>query len=113
MPSTDIAFFGRFDDMYVLGDPVDYDLDRSTSLGAMARRTGADPRELAYDVQLRQDGRQLIYMPLYNFAHGNARRRPRDDHLAGGNVRPVGCRCALRSDLRRQHAHDVSVAVGA
>jgi N-acyl-D-aspartate/D-glutamate deacylase len=65
------AFFGRFDDMYVLADPVDYDLDRSMSLGAIARRTGADPRELAYDVQLQKEGRQLVYLPLYNFADGS------------------------------------------
>jgi N-acyl-D-aspartate/D-glutamate deacylase len=63
------AFFGRFDDMYVLEDPVDYNFDPDRSLGAMARRTGADPRELAYDVQLQRQGRQLIYTPLFNFAH--------------------------------------------
>ncbi len=63
------AFFGRFDDMYILHDPVDYDFDSSQSLGAIARRTGQDPRQLAYDVQLRHHGRQLIYLPLYNFAH--------------------------------------------
>jgi len=65
------AFFGRFDDMYVLDDPVNYDFDPSRSLGATARRTGADPRQLAYDVQLQQGGRQLIYTPLFNFAHRN------------------------------------------
>ena len=65
------AFFGRFDDMYVLEDPVNYNLDPSRSLGAMARRTGADPRALAYDIQLQRDGRQLIYTPLFNFADRN------------------------------------------
>jgi N-acyl-D-amino-acid deacylase len=63
------AFFGRFDDMYVLDDPVNYNFDSANSIGAMARRTGADPRELAYDVQLQRGGRQLIYTPLFNFAH--------------------------------------------
>ena len=67
------AFFGRFDDMYILDDPVDYNFDSSQSLGALARRTGADPRELAYDVQLQRDGRQLIYTPLFNFAHRDLR----------------------------------------
>jgi N-acyl-D-aspartate/D-glutamate deacylase len=67
------AFFGRFDDMYVLDDPVDYDFDSSRSIGAMARRTGEDPRQLAYDVQLQRDGRQLIYTPLFNFAHRDLR----------------------------------------
>jgi N-acyl-D-aspartate/D-glutamate deacylase len=65
------SFFGRFDDMYVLEDPPNYDLDRSRSLGATARRLGIDPREYAYDVQLNRDGRQLIYAPLFNFAAGN------------------------------------------
>jgi N-acyl-D-aspartate/D-glutamate deacylase len=65
------AFFGRFDDMYVLDDPVDYDLDSSRSLAAVARAAGVDPREYAYDVQLQRDGAQLIYTPLFNFVHGN------------------------------------------
>jgi N-acyl-D-aspartate/D-glutamate deacylase len=65
------AFLGRFDDMYVLNDPANYNLDSSQSLGATARRMGLDPRQYAYDVQLEEDGRQLIYTPLFNFAHGN------------------------------------------
>lgn len=65
------AFFGRFDDMYVLDDPVDYDLHADRSLAAAARRAGVEPREFAYDVQLKGDGTQLIYAPLFNFAHGN------------------------------------------
>jgi N-acyl-D-amino-acid deacylase len=65
------SFFGRFDDMYILEDPPNYDLDRSQSLGAAARRAGLDPRQYAYDVQLQRDGRQLIYTPLFNFVGGN------------------------------------------
>ena len=34
-----LAFFGRFDDMYILGDPVDYDLDRD-ELARSHRPTG-------------------------------------------------------------------------
>jgi N-acyl-D-aspartate/D-glutamate deacylase len=65
------AFYGRFDEMFILDDPVNYDLDASQSIGATARRMGVDPREFAYDVQLQQDGRQLIYTPLFNFVDGN------------------------------------------
>jgi N-acyl-D-aspartate/D-glutamate deacylase len=65
------AFYGRFDEMFVLDEPVNYDLDASQSLGATARRLGLDPREYAYDVQLQREGRQLIYTPLFNFVHGN------------------------------------------
>jgi N-acyl-D-amino-acid deacylase len=65
------AFYGRFDEMFVLGEPVNYDLDVTQSLGATARRLGVDPREYAYDVQLQREGRQLIYTPLFNFVDGN------------------------------------------
>jgi N-acyl-D-aspartate/D-glutamate deacylase len=65
------AFFARFDDMYVLDDPPNYDLKGSESLAATARSLGVDPLEYAYDVQLQRDGHQLIYVPLFNFAHGN------------------------------------------
>jgi N-acyl-D-amino-acid deacylase len=64
-------FYGRFDEMFILDDPVNYDLDARHSLGATARRMGIDPREFAYDVQLQRDGRQLVYTPLFNFADGN------------------------------------------
>ena len=64
-------FYGRFDEMFILNDPVSYDLDASQSLGAAARRMGVDPRELAYDVQLRHGGQQLIYTPLFNFVNGD------------------------------------------
>jgi N-acyl-D-aspartate/D-glutamate deacylase len=57
--------------MFILDDPVNYDLDASKSLGATAKRLGVDPREYAYDVQLQRDGRQLIYTPLFNFVDGN------------------------------------------
>jgi N-acyl-D-aspartate/D-glutamate deacylase len=65
------AFFGRFDNMYVLDDPVDYNLDSSRSLAAVARQAGVEPGQYAYDVQLQRDGRQLIYSPMFNFVHGN------------------------------------------
>lgn len=66
-----LAMLARFDHMFVLDDPVDYDLDTNRSLGAQARRAGVDPREYAYDRQLDHGGRQLIYLPLFNFADGN------------------------------------------
>lgn len=65
------AFFARFDDMFILDEPVNYDLHASNSLGATARRLGIDPREYAYDVQLQREGHQLIYTPLFNFVDGS------------------------------------------
>ncbi len=57
--------------MFVLGNPVSYDLDPAMSLGAQAARGRVDPRAYAYDVQLNDDGRQLIYVPLFNFVNNN------------------------------------------
>jgi N-acyl-D-aspartate/D-glutamate deacylase len=62
---------GRFDRMWVLGNPVSYDLDPAESLAAQAHRAGVDPRSYAYDMQLRHGGRQLIYTPMFNFVHEN------------------------------------------
>jgi N-acyl-D-aspartate/D-glutamate deacylase len=60
-----------WDVMFPLTDPVDYELDATRSIGARARATGADPARLVYDALLEHDGRQLLYLPLFNFAHGN------------------------------------------
>jgi N-acyl-D-aspartate/D-glutamate deacylase len=60
-----------FDVMFRLTDPVDYELDADWSFGADARRTGVDPADLVYDALLEDGGRQLLYVPLFNFAHGN------------------------------------------
>ncbi len=62
---------GGFDVSFEMADPVDYELDASKSLGAEARRRGVDPAELVYDTLLQHDGRQLLYLPLFNFAHGD------------------------------------------
>lgn len=57
--------------MFVLDEPVNYDLDSSRSLGATAGRMGLEAREYAYGVQLQREGHQLICTPLFNFVHGN------------------------------------------
>ena len=60
-----------WDVMITLTDPVDYEMDSSRSIGAQARATGADPASVVYDALLEREGQQLLYMPLFNFAHGN------------------------------------------
>jgi N-acyl-D-amino-acid deacylase len=62
---------GGFDVIFEMGDPVDYDLQAEDSLGARARATGADPSALLYDTLLQREGRQLLYLPLFNFAKGS------------------------------------------
>jgi len=60
---------GGFDVMFRLTDPVDYELDPSDSLAAVAARAGVDVTSLAYDTLLEEDGRRLMYIPLFNYAN--------------------------------------------
>jgi N-acyl-D-amino-acid deacylase len=59
------------DVMFELSDPVDYQLDSSRSVAALARQRGDDPTAAVYDALLRDEGRQLLYLPLFNFSHGD------------------------------------------
>ncbi len=60
-----------FDVIFALSDPVDYELDADWSIAAEARAKGVEPAELVYDLLLERGGTQLLYLPLFNFAHGN------------------------------------------
>ncbi|MFV0317581.1 MAG: N-acyl-D-amino-acid deacylase family protein [Microthrixaceae bacterium] len=62
---------GGFETMFVLGDPVNYEMSTDRSLAAEAAERGVDPTGYLYDVLLRNDGNQLVYLPLFNFANGN------------------------------------------
>ena len=61
----------QWDAMFRLTDPVDYELDADWSLGAEAARAGLDAAGVVYDALLEDDGQRLLYVPLFNFAHGN------------------------------------------
>ncbi len=60
-----------FQRMFELGDPPDYEPDRSSSIAARAEREGRSPLDLAYDVMLRDGGRSFLYLPSLNYADGN------------------------------------------
>jgi N-acyl-D-amino-acid deacylase len=60
-----------FDHLYPLGDTLDYEPTSEQSIGAIARRTGADVWEVAYDVMLRDEGREMLLLPLLNYGNGS------------------------------------------
>ena len=93
-------FYGRFDDMFILDDPVNYDLANLKSLGSTARELGLDPREFAYDVQLTNGGRQLIYTPLFNFVDRDfvAIREMITSPVAMFGLSDAGAHCGLICD---------------
>jgi len=60
-----------FDVIFRLSDPVDYELDKDWSIAAEAAAAGVAAESMVYDLLLERDGTQLLYLPLFNFAHGN------------------------------------------
>jgi N-acyl-D-aspartate/D-glutamate deacylase len=57
----------RFDFMYPLGDPPNYEPAPETSIAAQAARRGIPPTELAYDLMLENGGRTMLLAALANY----------------------------------------------
>jgi len=60
----------RWDRIFPLGDPPDYEPPAERSIAAEAARRGVDPAALAYDRLLENGGKTILYRPLSNYTHG-------------------------------------------
>ena len=54
--------------IYELGDPPNYEPRAEDSIAARARALGVAPEALAYDLLLKDEGRNLFLRPLHNYA---------------------------------------------
>ena len=59
------------DQLYVLGDPPNYEPEPDRSITAVADEAGATLAEAAYDAFCAEDGRALLMVPLFNYVDGN------------------------------------------
>jgi N-acyl-D-aspartate/D-glutamate deacylase len=65
------ALIDDLDRTFVLSERPDYEPAPSESVAAQAARAGVRPDELLYDLLLGCGGRQLLYIPVMNFAGGD------------------------------------------
>ena len=62
---------GRFERLYWLGDPPNYEPTHEDSIAGMAEAQQRAPFEVAYDMLLRDEGKALLYTPFANYMDGN------------------------------------------
>jgi N-acyl-D-aspartate/D-glutamate deacylase len=61
----------RWEQIFPLGDPPDYEPPRSASVAAVAEREGRSPQEVALEWLLEQDGRAFLFAPLASYVDHN------------------------------------------
>ncbi len=57
--------------IFPLGERPDYEPAPELSVAAQAARAGVPPAEMAYDMLLEKDGRNILYRPIINYADGD------------------------------------------
>ncbi|MPZ46015.1 MAG: amidohydrolase family protein [Betaproteobacteria bacterium] len=71
VPPIQRSMATRWDRMYVLGDPPNYEPDASASIAAMAQQAGQSPQAFCYDYLAAEDGTRMLFFPVTNYVHGD------------------------------------------
>jgi N-acyl-D-aspartate/D-glutamate deacylase len=61
----------RWDNMFELGDPPDYEPPPERSIAALAAKAGQDPASYCYDFLVGTDGERMLYFPVTNYVTGD------------------------------------------
>jgi len=62
---------GIFAKLFPMGDPPDYEPGPEKSIAAIAAREGRPAEEVLYDHLLRDGGRELLLLPIFNYSNGS------------------------------------------
>jgi N-acyl-D-aspartate/D-glutamate deacylase len=66
-----LGYLKRFDWMFPLGDPPNYEPPVESNLARLAGQQGISAQEAAYELMLRDEGKALIFVPVANYVDGN------------------------------------------
>ena len=81
-----VSAFGHWGGTYALSAPGDYEPDPSMSVQAIAKRQGRDPREVALDILLEDEGNGFLHRPVMGYAEGDL--NPTYEMLLNDNTVP-------------------------
>ncbi len=71
LPPLSRAITTRWDRMYLLGDPPNYEPSADQSVAALSKRAGKSPEEFAYDYLIGGDGDRKFFFPVTNYVSGD------------------------------------------
>ena len=71
LPPLHRAIVTRWDRMFLLGDPPNYEPEAADSIAARAVRAGQSPEAFCYDYLAAEGGTRTIYFPVVNYLHGD------------------------------------------
>ncbi len=69
------AIVHSFENFYILGSPPNYEPTPEHSIAGIAKREGKEPRAVAYDTLLQNDGKELLYFPNFGYDSGDFSRQ--------------------------------------
>lgn len=71
IPPIQRTILTRWDRMYVLGDPPNYEPEARDSIAAMAQAAGQSPASYCYDYLVGAGGDRMLFFPVTNYVHGD------------------------------------------